>query len=457
MSRLTVVRICSVSARPVVRPGGVVGVWVMAEIGTVIVGAGHAGLAVSRLLTAAGHEHVVLERGRVGERWRSERWDSLHLVTPSWMTRLPGYRYQGADPDGYLSATAFADLLDGYAASFAAPVLGSVTVQEVSPTDDGSDYRYRVVTDAGVWRAQHIVIAAGPYGVPWVPDSIQARGLGSVEMVSAQRYRNPAQLAPGGVLVVGASASGVQIADELARAGRSVVVAVGRHTRLPRRYRGMDIFWWLDSTGRLARTVDQVRDVTAARREPSLQLVGRAGARPLNLAVLQAHGVRLAGRLERIREGRAWFRDDLAESVAAAERRMHRVLDAADAHAAWAGLDAEIAPARRPAAVPVPKTPVGLDLRAEGIGTVLLATGYRPHYPWLRLPITGPDGSIQQYRGVTAAPGVYTVGQRFQHRRDSAFIDGARHDASAIVQHLLHQTGEARRLDDLGLMAAIWR
>ena len=426
------------------RPGGVVGVWVMAEIDTVVVGAGHAGLAVSRVLTAAGHEHVVLERGRVGERWRSERWDSLHLVTPSWMTRLPGWRYDGPDTDGYLSAAAFADLLDGYATSFAAPVLGSVTVREVSAEPGGSHYRYRVVTDAGQWRARYIVIAAGPYGVPSVPAAIPAGGLGRVEVMSAQRYRNPAQLAPGGVLVVGASASGVQIADELARAGRSVVLAVGRHTRLPRRYRGMDIFWWLDSTGRLARTIDQVRDVTAARREPSLQLVGRAGGRPLNLAGLQAHGVRLTGRLERILEGRAWFRDDLAESVAAAERRMHRVLDAADAHAARAGLNAEIAPPQRPAAVPVPKTPAELDLRAEKIGTVLLATGYRPHYPWLRLPIIGPDGSIQQYRGVTAAPGVYTVGQRFQHRRDSAFIDGARHDAAAVVQHLLHQAGEAR-------------
>ena len=242
----------------------------MFEVETVVVGAGHAGLAVSRLLTRAGREHVVLERGRVAERWRSQRWDSLHLVTPSWMTRLPGYRYRGPDPDGYLSAAGFADLLDDYAGSFAAPVLGSVTVQDVSLADGQSKCRYVVSTDAGSWRARNVVVAAGPHGTPRIPAAVRA----TVKVVPAQRYRNPAQLPPGGVLVVGASASGVQIADELARAGRSVVLAVGRHTRLPRRYRGMDIFWWLDSTGRLARTVDQVRDVTAARYEPSLQLVG---------------------------------------------------------------------------------------------------------------------------------------------------------------------------------------
>jgi putative flavoprotein involved in K+ transport len=298
-----------------------------------------------------------------------------------------------------------------------------------------------VVTDAGVWRARHVVLATGPHGTPQIPGAVRAGALGSVELVTAQQYRNPAQLPPGGVLVVGASASGVQIADELARAGRPVVLAVGRHTRMPRSYRGMDIYWWLASTGRLARTVDDVHSVSAARREPSPQLVGRAGDGNLDLAVLQTHEVRLTGRLEGIADGRAWFRDDLARSVATAERQMHRLLDAADDYAARAGLDAEICPPRRPAAIPLPLTPTSVNLDVERIGTVLLATGYRPHHPWLHLPITGPDGSIQQYRGITAAPGMYVVGQRFQHRRDSAFIDGARHDAETVVRHLLAQAG----------------
>ena len=413
----------------------------MTDTDTVIVGAGHAGLAVSRLLSAAGHEHVILERGRVAERWRSQRWDSLHLVTPSWMTRLPDWRYDGPDPDGYLSAAAFADFLDDYATSFRAPVIGSVTVEDVSPAEPGSGHGYVVVTDAGVWRARHAVLATGPHGTPQIPGAVRTGALGSVELVTAQQYRNPAQLPPGGVLVVGASASGVQIADELARAGRPVVLAVGRHTRMPRSYRGMDIYWWLASTGRLARTVDDVHSVSAVRREPSPQLVGRAGDGNLDLAVLQTHEVRLTGRLEGIADGRAWFRDDLARSVATAERQMHRLLDAADDYAARAGLDAEICPPRRPAAIPLPLTPTSVNLDVERIGTVLLATGYRPHHPWLHLPITGPDGSIQQYRGITAAPGMYVVGQRFQHRRDSAFIDGARHDAETVVRHLLAQAG----------------
>jgi putative flavoprotein involved in K+ transport len=402
-------------------------------VDTVVVGAGHAGLAVSRLLSAAGHDHVVVERGRIGERWRSERWDSLHLLTPNWMTRLPGWRYCGPDPDGYLSADALAQFLDRYAASFDAPVVESTNVEQVGVAPGGSGHRYLVVTDRGTWRTRHVVIATGPHGRTGRPAAIHARG---VEVLTAHAYRNPAQLPLGGVLVVGASSSGVQIADELAGAGRPVVLAVGRHTRMPRRYRGMDIFWWLSSTGRLARTIDDMPDPAAARREPSPQLVGKA-AENLDLAVLQARGVRLTGRLEQVAGRRARFRDDLGDSIASADRRMHRLLDTARECGTAAGLSREPEPPARPGPVAVPRSPAWLDLRAEGIATILLATGYRPHHPWLRLPVTAPDGTIVQRRGVTAAPGVYVVGQRFQHRRDSGYIDGARYDAQAVVAHLL--------------------
>jgi putative flavoprotein involved in K+ transport len=404
----------------------------MTDTDTVVVGAGHAGLAVSRLLSAAGRDHVVLERGRIGERWRSERWDSLRLQTPNWMTRLPGWRYDGIDPDGYLSAGALAQFLDRYAASFDAPVLESANVEQVSVATRTSGDRYVVVSDRGTWRARHVVIATGPHGVPHGPAGWHARG---VELITAQQYRNPAQLPSGGILIVGASSSGVQIADELARAGRPVVLAVGRHARMPRRYRGRDIFWWLSSTGRLARTIDDVRDPVAARREPSPQLVGRN--EDLDLAVLQARGIRLTGRLAQVKGGQAWFRADLADVVTSADRRMHRLLDSVDKFANAAGLGQELGPPARPSIVAVPPTPTRLDLRAEGIGTVLLATGYRPSHPWLRLPVTAPNGMIAQCRGVTAAPGVYVVGQRFQHRRDSGYIDGARHNAEAVVAHLL--------------------
>jgi len=281
-----------------------------------------------------------------------------------------------------------------------------------------------------------VVVATGPHGKPFVPP-----GLRTTEVLTANRYRNPGQLAPGGVLVVGASASGVQIADELARAGREVVLAVGRHTRLPRSYRGLDVFWWLEATGRLARTIDDVPDPVAARRETSLQLVGRNHPRPgdqdLDLGTLQARGVRLAGHVNEVTGRVVRFRDDLADTVQAADRTMHRFLDAVDRRVLESGLTDEVWSPDRPRPIPLPSSPTRLDLRSERIGTILLATGFVPDHPWLRLPITEPNGSIRQRRGVTPAPGVYVVGQRFQHRRDSGFIDGARRDARDVVAHLV--------------------
>jgi putative flavoprotein involved in K+ transport len=405
----------------------------MQTIDTVVIGAGHAGLAVSRLLTEAGRDHVVLDRGRVAERWRTERWDSLHLLTPNWMARLPGWHHVGTDPEGFMSAGRLVDYLERYAESFAAPVIGGTTVHEVSQAPSNS---YRVATSGATWRARHVVIATGPHGVPYVP-----AGLDESEVVTSNRYRNPTQLAGGGVLVVGASASGVQIADELNQAGREVFVAVGRHTRMPRQYRGMDIFWWLERTGRLARTIHEVADPAAARREPSMQLVGGATSvdypREVDLVSLQARGVRLLGHFERMEGGRAYFRPDLAHTVADSEQRLHRLLDRVDDCVVSSGLCAEVWPATRPRPLDIPPPTTFIDLPRERIGTVLVASGYRPDYPWLRLPIIGPDGSIRHEQGVTAAPGVYVVGQRFQHRRDSGFIDGARYDARAVVSHLL--------------------
>ncbi len=403
---------------------------VLHAVDTVVVGAGHAGLAVSHELTRAGREHVVLERGGVAERWRHERWDSLRLLTPSWMTRLPGWRYSGPSPDGFMPAESFARTLDRYAASFRAPVVGGTTVAGLTAGKAG---RYRLHTDDATWLTRSVVLATGPHAVPRIPEGLARTGL---PVVTSNRYRSPRELPAGGVLVVGASSSGVQIADELARSGRDVVLAVGRHTRLPRRYRDRDVFWWLQATGRLARTIDEMPDPGAARREPSMQLVGRsAGRRDVDLGALQRRGVRLAGRLEGIEGTDATFRDDLTASVADADRRLRRVLDAFDQYAARAALPA-VPPAERPAPVRTQAAPRRLDLAREGVGTVVLAAGLRPDHAFVRLPILDGDGSIAQYRGVTAAPGVYVVGQRFQHRRDSGLIDGARHDATAVVAHL---------------------
>jgi putative flavoprotein involved in K+ transport len=391
---------------------------------TLVIGAGQAGLATSRLLTDAGIDHVVLERGRIGERWRSERWDSLHLLTPNWLSRLPGQSYDGDDPDGYLPAAALADRFQRYAATFDAPVVGGVDVRSVrhAPAGDGFD----IDTTAGTWRAANVVVATGWFADPVVPGI--ADGLaGSVHQVHAGRYRNPATLPDGGVLVVGASATGVQLADELARAGRDVTIAAGRHIRLPRTYRGRDVMWWMDRAGVFD---DRVEDVPAhARNQPSVQLVGRAGA-GIDLASLAAAGVRVTGRLLGFDGAAARLADDLASSTADADRRLHRLLDRVD------GCAGHRDRADRPAPMRLPAAPAGVDLRAEGITTVLWATGFRPSFPWLQVPVLGAGGTVVHRHGVTAAPGLYVVGMRWQTRRSSTFVDGARHDARAVVDHL---------------------
>jgi putative flavoprotein involved in K+ transport len=402
-------------------------------IDTVVVGAGHAGLAVSRLLARAGREHVVLDRGRVGERWRTERWDSLKLLTPNWMTRLPESHPEG-DLDDFLPASNFVRRFEQYAASFDAPVVTGAAVSSLAAGPAGA---YDLHTDLTTWRARSVVVATGPHGRQRVPRHL---GRAEVPVITSSRYRNPGRLDPGGVLVVGASSSGVQIADELARSGRDVVLAVGRHTRMPRRYRGMDIFWWLETTGRLARTIDEMPDPEAARDHPSMQLIGRADAdqveSDVDLAALRRRGVRLTGRLRTLHGSTARFGNDLTALIVDADRRMHALLDSVDGYIDHCGLTREVLPPVRPAAVPTVRAPSRLDLGAEGIGTVVLATGYRPDPDLVDLPIVGADGTFRQTRGITAAPGVYVVGQRFQQRRDSGFIDGARHDAFAVVHHL---------------------
>jgi putative flavoprotein involved in K+ transport len=407
----------------------------MDTVDTVVIGAGHAGLAVSHLLGRAGRDHVVVERGEVAQAWRT-RWDSLTLLTPRWMSRLPGWRYRGPGQEGYMPAAELVGHLEAYAAASAAPLALGREVLEVAPSGDG----YRVTTTDGSWSARQVVVATGPGS-----RAVQPRALAGLDAevprIPATSYRNPDGLPAGAVLVVGASASGVQIADELARAGRRVVLAVGRHTRVPRRYRGMDLSWWLDRTGRLARTIDTVADPGAARREPSLQLVGREPGDPrgadLGLDTLQALGVELVGRVRGARGNRIHLADDLPASVAAADRQLADLLDVIDADAEAGGLTRELDPADRPAPVRTGPARSSLDLGAEGVGSVLLATGLAPDHPWLRVPVTGPDGAIAQCRGRTAAPGLYVVGQRFQHRRDSATLDGARYDARDVVAHIL--------------------
>ncbi len=399
---------------------------------TVVIGAGQAGLAVSHELTARGIEHVVLERHEAGARWRRETWDSLRLLTPNWMNVLPGAGPTGDDSDGFVTATAFADHLDRYAASFGAPIETGAAVEVLRRHGE----RFEVATAAGTWQADSVVMATGWCDQPVVPafaDDLAATNL------APSAYRRPADLAPGGVLVVGASATGVQLAHELRLAGRDVTVAVGSHTRVPRTYRGMDMFWWLGRIGALDRTIDTMADAHDARHEPSLQLVGRPDRGSLDLLTLQTIGVRLVGRVIGGAGSRIAVDADVTARVADAECRLDQTLARIDEHIAASGLEAEVLPPdRRPPVGPIDPA-AELDLRAAGIGTVLWATGHRREYPWLQIPVLDAAGEIRQHRGVTPVPGLYVLGQRFQHRRASNFIGGVGVDATFVATHVANR------------------
>jgi putative flavoprotein involved in K+ transport len=404
-------------------------------IDTVVIGAGQAGLAMSRCLADRGVEHVVLERGRVAERWRSERWDSLRLLTPNWMTRLPGWSYSGPDPHGFMTAGEVAAHLERYA--MAAPVVADSPVELLFRTDDG----FEVATGRGRWRAANVVIATGWCDRAAVPPV--ARDLDpAIAQVPATQYRNPDSVPPGGVLIVGASATGVQLADELVGAGREVVLAVGGHSRLPRSYRGMDIYWWLERIGSLDRTIDELPDPAAARFEPSPQLAGRPDRRTLDLGILRGAGVELTGRLTWVDGHGVGFAPDLGRIVATADARMRRVLSEIDTHIAATGLSAEVLDPDPPPKIRVGQPagiPLRLDLRERGITSVLWATGFRRAYPWLQVPVLDPKGEILQWRGSTPVLGLYVLGQRFQHHRNSNFLDGVGRDAATVADDLVRR------------------
>lgn len=396
-----------------------------------IVGAGHSGLAMSHRLTERGIDHVVLERGEAGNSWRTERWDSLRLLTPNWQSGLPAFGYSGDDPDGYMTSHEVADHLAAYARVLDAPVRTGVTVTGVTPADDG----YRVRTDDGEWEAPVVVLANGGGGianVPAVADGVPA----GVLSLAAKDYRSPAALPDGRVLVVGASASGVQLADELARAGREVTLAAGEHVRMPRRYRGRDVFWWMDAAGVLDERWDEIDDVVRARHVPSPQLVGDPG-RTVDLAALQKQGVRIVGRLGRIHDGVAQFSGGLANTVRLADLKLTRLLDRFDAWAAESGADGLDEP-ERPALTEVDASPVlQLDLAREGVGVVLWATGYRPDYSWLEVPVLDYKGRLPHEGGVVAkSPGLYVLGTSLLRRRRSSYIAGAAQDTAELAEHL---------------------
>jgi putative flavoprotein involved in K+ transport len=406
---------------------------------TVIVGGGQAGLAMSFCLSELDIEHVVLERGQLAERWRTQSWDSLNLLTPNWMTRLPGFRYDGNQPHGFMSVRELVALLESYADQARAPVMADTTVTSVERAGD----RFRVITDRGRWSADSVVVATGYCDRPAVPAA--SRGLAaSVTQVVPADYRRPAQLPDGGVLVVGASSTGVQLADEIQRSGRQVTLAVGRHARLPRQHRGRDILWWLDSLGALNQSVDAVHAIDISRRQPSLQLVGKPDHSSLDLAVLHQLGVRIVGRVRDMTGYDVSLADDLIATTTAADIKMAEILTRIDRFIATNRLRASEAEPFRPTWPLASDAPERLDLQAEGIKTVIWATGYRRAYPWLRIPVVDGRGEIVHEGGFTPVFGLYVLGMNFQRRRNSSFIDGVGADAWAIAEQIAHSSAGLR-------------
>jgi putative flavoprotein involved in K+ transport len=396
----------------------------MRQTDAIIIGAGQAGLAMSHCLGRLGIEHVVLERGRLAERWRSERWDSLRLLTPNWMNRLPGWPYQGTDPDGFMTAAEVVAFLEQYASTSTAPVVTGAAVQSVRRVPGG----YRVESDRGAWHAQCVVIATGHCDVPFMPDMGRPFPA-SIHQVASTAYRNPAELPDGGVIVVGASASGVQLAEEIRRSGRPVTISVSRHTRLPRLYRGRDIMWWLDRYGILEDYAITASELEAARAQPSMQLVGRPERNNLDLGVLRDIGVRLVGRVAGIEDGVLQLNNNLAEAVAGSHSRMQRLLQRIDIFADAVGAPAEAWPAR----FPIDAAPTTLNLAANGIKTVIWATGFKRNYRWLHVPVLDASGEIIHAGGVTRSPGLFVIGLRFLRSREASFIGAVGGDATELA------------------------
>ena len=402
------------------------------RVTTVVIGAGHTGLAVSSCLNERSIDHVVLERGEVANSWRRERWDSLRLLTPNWQTRLPGHRYEGADPDGFMTMTEVVDFISRFAVVCAAPLRTQTAVTSVTQIDDG----YHIATNNGDLRCRTLVLATGACNLPNVP-SLRAAVPTAVECLTPFQYRNPSQLPDGGVLVVGASATGVQLADEIHRSGRPVTLSVGEHVRLPRTYRGRDVLWWMDASGVWNQRYDEIDDLTRARKLPSPQLVGTAERTTLDLNALTAAGVVLVGRLSAIRNGRALFSGGLRNLFALADLKMERLLDTFDEWARTSRHDGEVGPPERfePTRVPA-SSPLDLDLNSGEIRSIVWATGFRPDYSWLDVPVVDRKGHLRHEGGVVDAPGLYAIGLPVLRRRKSTFIHGAEDDARDVVEHL---------------------
>ena len=403
------------------------------QVEVVVVGGGHNGLAMSKCLSDRGVDHVVLERGDVANSWATQRWDSFTMLTPNWQARLPGVAYDGDDPDGFMTGDEVVGFIKAYADTVEAPVFAGTTVSTVRPDDDG----YEVVTDQGTWRGRCVVLAGGACSLPSTPEFAAAVPAG-VEQVNPLEYRNPDQLADGGVLVIGAAATGLQLADEIQASGRPVTLSVGEHVRMPRTYRGADIQHWMEAIGRLDERYDEVEEIVKARKVASPQLIGTPERRTLDLNTVTDEGVQLRGRLGGIRDGVAMFSGGMGNHCALADQKLGRLLDDIDAWIAEHGLDGEVGPAERYEPTRVTRgAPLTLDFGRGEISTIVWATGFRPDFSWVDLPVFDSSGQLRHDGGVVDAPGVYVLGSSFLRRRRSSFLHGAADDTRDLADHLV--------------------
>ena len=400
------------------------------QIDTLVIGGGQAGLVMSHRLKQRGLSHLVLERHRIAERWRSERWDGLRFQFPNWSVRLPDFPLAHTDSDAFAATGDIVAFIEAYATSVAPPIRCGVEVRRLRRRDDAGGFIAQ--TPDGLVEANHVVVATGPYQRPLVPDLL--RDAPGILQVHASRYRNPAQLPDGAVLVVGAGASGAQIAEELLRAGRRVFLSVGRHTRLPRRYRGRDLIWWLSELG-----IDRT---PVAQRGPSRLLPvisGAYGGHTIDFRRFAAAGITLLGRLTAARDGVAEIAGDLAESLANGDAVYATFLDTVDAHVGRHGLNSPEDAAAR-AVLPEPTCVTDplrrLDLRAAGIGAVVWATGYGVDFGWIDIAVLDGSGEPVHRHGVTEMPGLYFLGLQWLSKMKSSFLSGVGDDAAVLADHI---------------------